>query len=301
MKKKETLIVIIIMGLIIMAFKPLYFPLFSDPYEVSNPTDQSFEKRLISHDSEIYALENYLTNVDPDLGLVEDYKYLYDKFFHTIINQKGFMLDNNITIEDIRSDPSILPHDFKMSNDDLLKIQNIVNKVSPLASESLKETLEIAEEYFELVPLVEYSQLEIFEDSTGKEVILQQNRSLDENQNQEGLQSREAVRKLRDLLKNQTSSNITTVTALDVSLYPNPASLESKIVFNEVISDDLEIGFLDVKGSIISSNTLYVNDSSAFSVLVRDLVDLNSLNKGVYFINIKNGSKITTLKMINNE
>lgn len=215
----------------------------SGPYEDGSPEDPSFSHRMFYHQDEIIALDNYFTNVAPNLSVIDDYNTLTTEFSTTIFQQRQYMDENSITFEDIRDDPSILPMNFKLSVDQQNRINNVINSTLPVASPELEESLLVLQEYLGLAPQVDYSQLEMFDDGTGDDLSGKSNLG-----NSNGLQSKEAVRKLRDLLKTKVSSTA-------ISIFPNPINETTKLSFSNPVAGDVKFTIYDVTGKVVEQRT----------------------------------------------
>ncbi|WP_299112880.1 choice-of-anchor L domain-containing protein [uncultured Winogradskyella sp.] len=76
----------------------------------------------------------------------------------------------------------------------------------------------------------------------------------------------------------------------DVSLYPNPANTKVTIALNGKSVNDLEVSLIDIQGKIISTPQVVRDDLLE--------LDVSSLNSGLYFVQLKNDSRIVIEKLI---
>lgn len=79
------------------------------------------------------------------------------------------------------------------------------------------------------------------------------------------------------------------------NLYPNPTNNNITILFKTLSQDNVNIKVYDIRGREVS-NIDYKNPSSTFS----QTLDYGNLNSGMYFVNITNGGKQATKKLIVN-
>ena len=76
------------------------------------------------------------------------------------------------------------------------------------------------------------------------------------------------------------------------SVYPNPNNGTFHIQLNEVVSD-FKISIFDVTGK-----TVYTNEFSQNSDLVKEIKIEEEISKGIYFMNIKTNDGLVTKKII---
>lgn len=89
--------------------------------------------------------------------------------------------------------------------------------------------------------------------------------------------------------------NESPLTAMDISIYPNPSNGNQKITVSYTANNEpVTISLLDLDGKLISSNT-----NSTTNGMVQHSIDLNqSLTNGCYFVTISQGKFSTTRKLI---
>ena len=96
-----------------------------------------------------------------------------------------------------------------------------------------------------------------------------------------------------DVMNCSYGPTITSVNDLEevsnlISVYPNPATNFTEILFNEN-NFGAEFNLYDIHGKLISSQTI---------TGTKITVNRNSLPAGIYFIRITNGEKVQTSKLI---
>ncbi|KGL59129.1 T9SS type A sorting domain-containing protein [Polaribacter sp. Hel1_85] len=291
MKKKYYLILGVAVFFLASAFTT-YIAVIQE-YEISDVSDLSFQERVVYHDDEIHSLENYYTNVTSNTVIVNDYNSVMTEFEDVILQQKQYMVDNNITLEQVRNNPSILPVNFQISDLQYSKIINIVNTVKPDSSPQLSESLTTLNEYVDLArePSIKYSQLEIYEDASGED-LLNPYQFKGNTSKKKGLKSKEAVRKLRDLLKIPLK-----LTEGKISVYPNPFTEFSKISFINTVKGNVLFSIYDLNGKKIFS-TLKEVEQGTVTVNSQDILK-EKLAKGLFILKIKNSEgKVLTHKII---
>ena len=83
------------------------------------------------------------------------------------------------------------------------------------------------------------------------------------------------------------------ISTVSFSIYPNPFSSALKITLSAPPSEDGQIRLLDATGRTIQSQQLFPSSSKEF-----ELSELNSLDAGVYFVEVKIGNRKTVQKVI---
>ncbi|MCK8480945.1 T9SS type A sorting domain-containing protein [Psychroserpens algicola] len=78
----------------------------------------------------------------------------------------------------------------------------------------------------------------------------------------------------------------------EFSIFPNPNKGEFTILLNSSSTEDINIDVFDIRGRQIFSNS-YVNTSE-----FREVVNLNSVQSGMYLVTVSDGLKKTTRKII---
>jgi subtilisin-like proprotein convertase family protein len=82
----------------------------------------------------------------------------------------------------------------------------------------------------------------------------------------------------------------------NLSVWPNPTSEVINIKLNNNVSDsDVYVSLFDIHGRTIKSNTYKANSNSIIKT-----IDINNVAKGIYLLEIKQGNKKTTKKIIIN-
>lgn len=265
------------------------YTLVSGDYLVSSPVDTSFGVRIVDHNDEMASLDNYFTNVAGNVAVVEDHNDLMQDFENVIITQNDYMTENNISFEQIRETPSILPVNFRISNEQYSQAMNVINSSMLVASPELRETLTSLKEYIDLARQTRYSVLEIYDDSAGDEGIFpttgpgpQQHISGDGGTStSKGLQSKEAIRKLKDLLK----KDLLNITKEQFTIYPNPLSNSSTISFLNSLSGKAQFVLYDIKGRTVSSVQKNLEKGTAH-IQANEILDIERLSKGIYILKI---------------
>jgi hypothetical protein len=77
-----------------------------------------------------------------------------------------------------------------------------------------------------------------------------------------------------------------------VKIYPNPSDGIFTIEINKTESNKVSVEILDITGKLV-----YRNDYPVLGNL-KETIDLQNLNKGMYFLRVKEGEKISTVKII---
>jgi len=75
----------------------------------------------------------------------------------------------------------------------------------------------------------------------------------------------------------------------DIKIYPNPSNGKFNISFGETLNHKVSIQVTDITGRLILSET-YNNISNT-------TIDLNTVTKGIYFVNLNINGKITNQKI----
>lgn len=264
-------------------------------YEKSNLSDLSFERRLIYHDSEMYALENYYESILKDKTVIRDYKSLITDFEEAVFKQKALMTRKSITFEEIRKNPNIISGNFSITLTQYKKVMNIISTTYPLASPELKESLTVLKKYVNLANKVNnYTKLEMYKDATGDDLSDISARMTGKLKTK-GLQSNEAVRKLEDLLKNDVAKS----EKGKLSIYPNPLGENSKISFYNDFRGTVKYIIYDLNGRKITSKI--DNVKSGYAVIeTMSIINKNSLPKGIYILKIEMTNNIISNKFIVN-
>ena len=78
----------------------------------------------------------------------------------------------------------------------------------------------------------------------------------------------------------------------DLAIYPNPNNGNFTVQFNSASNNEIKIGVHDVRGRQIFDKT-YQNNG-----LFNQLLNLNNVQSGVYFVTVQDGSKKTTKKIV---
>lgn len=78
-----------------------------------------------------------------------------------------------------------------------------------------------------------------------------------------------------------------------LSVFPNPSNGEFTISFDTTTNNDVKLDIYDISGRAVYKN-LYMNTSSRF----KQTIDLKGLQSGVYVVNIFEGGRATTHKII---
>ena len=81
--------------------------------------------------------------------------------------------------------------------------------------------------------------------------------------------------------------------ASDFNVWPNPVKDVLNYSFESSSSDDIALTIFDVNGRVVYLNNLKGNNN-----IISGSLDMSSFAKGVYFVRIKQGSAIKTLKVI---
>jgi hypothetical protein len=293
MKKKYYLVLGIAVFFLASAFTT--YIAVSQDYETSDISDFSFKERLVYHDNEIHSLENYYTNVVSNVSVINDYNSVMSEFRNVILQQKQYMENNNITFEQVRNNPSILPINFQISDLQYSKIVNVINTTKPVSSPQLSQSLTTLNEYVSLAkePSIKYSQLEIYRDASGDDLIKNglQAKGVS-TEEKKGLKSKEAVRKLRDLLKNSVK-----LTEGLISVYPNPMTEFSKISFFNTAKGNVEFSIYGINGKKILSSSKEVEQGSV-TINSQDILK-DKLATGIFILKIKNSEgKVLTQKVM---
>ena len=283
MKKKY---ILLLCGIAFFTLSAFTYVVIEKQYQTSSRADLSFENRLIYHQEEMYSLENYFKKVARNPSVVEDYNSIMNDFKTAVIKQRLYMARKKITFRQVRANPSILPAQFRISNTQYLKIKNVINATKPVASPYLKESLTTLDEYLGLARRVQYSADEILLDASGTEPN-------ETSRGTEGLQSREAVRKLKDLLRNKP-----TFVENKVLVYPNPFNESSKVSFYNATKGNVKFTiFNNSTGKIVSSKTQLLKQGA--TVINASELTNQKLSPGVYILNIINAEgKKTSTKFI---
>lgn len=77
-----------------------------------------------------------------------------------------------------------------------------------------------------------------------------------------------------------------------VRIYPNPSDGIFTIEINKTESNKVSVEMLDITGKLV-----HRNDYPVLGTL-KETIDLQNLNKGMYFLRVKEGEKISTVKII---
>lgn len=78
-----------------------------------------------------------------------------------------------------------------------------------------------------------------------------------------------------------------------ISLYPNPAKNNFNIQFPNNYFEDIEITFINSNGQVVKKQTITQND-----LLKSNLIEVNGLNSGLYFVKIESVKLYKTIKLI---
>jgi hypothetical protein len=78
----------------------------------------------------------------------------------------------------------------------------------------------------------------------------------------------------------------------NLKIYPNPSDGIFTIELNKTESNKVSIEILDITGKLV-----YINDYPVMGTL-KEIIDLQNLNKGMYFLRVKEEEKISTVKII---
>ncbi len=81
------------------------------------------------------------------------------------------------------------------------------------------------------------------------------------------------------------------------AVYPNPSNGTFNLTFTPASNDNIEVSLYDLRGRSISQSTF--GDVSASNTFSKQL-DYNYVQSGMYFLVVKNGSKVTTKKVVKN-
>ncbi len=81
------------------------------------------------------------------------------------------------------------------------------------------------------------------------------------------------------------------------AVYPNPSTGTFNLTFTPASNDNIEVALYDLRGRAISQSTF--EDVSAAGTFSKQM-DYNFVQSGMYFLVVKNGSKVTTKKLIIN-
>ncbi|AXG70707.1 hypothetical protein KORDIASMS9_02953 [Kordia sp. SMS9] len=260
------------------------YTIVTGEYLTTAPEDPSFGVMIVDHDDEINSLENYYTNVAYNPSVVNDHNSLMSDFESVIVTQSDYMTENNLTFEQVRENPSLLPPNFIFSNQQHSQALNVINTTMPVASPDLQHSLSALREYIDLASQVNYSVLEIYDDSYGGGIhmgIGDEAMHLGGKQANQGLQSKEAIRKLRDLLK----KDLLNLTKEQFTIYPNPLSNTSTISFLNSISGKSQFVLYDIKGRMITSAQKNLEEGTAH-IQANEILDIQSLSKGIYILKI---------------
>lgn len=292
MKKKYYLILGVAVFFLASAFTT--YIAVNQEYQTSDVSDLSFKERVDYHGNEMHSLENYFTNVTPKQAVINDYNSIMGEFEGVILQQKKYMEDNNITFEQIRNNPNMLPVNFQVSDAQYSKLLNVINETKPVSSPQLKESLTTLNEYVDLArnPNIKYSQLEIFKDASGNGLVDERLMARGQGNQKRGLKSKEAVRKLQDLLKKPLK-----LTEGQITVYPNPISEFSKISFINTVAGNTEFSIYDINGKKIISKSKVVEQGNV-TLSFLDISD-KKLNSGLFILKIKNPEgKVLTKKLM---
>ena len=102
-----------------------------------------------------------------------------------------------------------------------------------------------------------------------------------------------------DFLEDKISESILTIQEMNtfnqLKIYPNPINGDviNLEFYNESLKNDLNINILDINGRKIESRKIY----SESGLNKKEIILKNQLSKGIYFVQIKNGSFISTKKL----
>ena len=75
-------------------------------------------------------------------------------------------------------------------------------------------------------------------------------------------------------------------------IFPNPSDGIFTIEINKTENNKVSVEILDITGKLV-----YRNDFPVMGTL-KETIDLQNLNKGMYFLRVKEGEKISTVKVI---
>ena len=75
-------------------------------------------------------------------------------------------------------------------------------------------------------------------------------------------------------------------------IYPNPSDGIFTIEINKTESNKISVEILDITGKLV-----YRNDYPVLGTM-KETIDLQNLNKGMYFLRIMEGDKISTMKLM---
>lgn len=75
-------------------------------------------------------------------------------------------------------------------------------------------------------------------------------------------------------------------------IYPNPSDGIFTLEINKTESNKISVEILDITGKLV-----YRNDYPVMGTL-KETIDLQNLNKGMYFLRVKEGEKISTVKIV---
>jgi len=96
-----------------------------------------------------------------------------------------------------------------------------------------------------------------------------------------------------DVTSGTTTSVENMIAQNSVSIYPNPASTFATIVLNNYSNEDLSVNVVNTLGEVVYANSYgNVNGQQMLNI------DLSTLSNGVYMVNVMNGGKITTERMV---
>jgi len=134
-------------------------------------------------------------------------------------------------------------------------------------------------EYIDLAvdPDILYTPLEMFDDATGGF----EEGGMQRNTERRGLKSKEAVRKLRDLLRSKGDDLVESV-----SIYPNPVTNFSRIRFYNAVEGKANFTLYNINGSVISSTDALVPQGES-TLNVGDVMNTGKLTVGIYILRVK--------------
>ena len=89
------------------------------------------------------------------------------------------------------------------------------------------------------------------------------------------------------------SAPIITLSESNYSIFPNPAQNELNIDFTLVSNKTVEVKLYDITGKLVFTHTM--NGVEGFN---KNVIDISSLNKGIYMLECNDGDKIQTSKLL---
>ena len=79
---------------------------------------------------------------------------------------------------------------------------------------------------------------------------------------------------------------------IDVNIYPNPSKGQFTVRLNSSTSEDVQVKLFDLNGRVVF-NKKYKSDTN-----FEQRIHINDISSGMYFIEVKEGVKKTTKKII---